>query len=123
MKASDASCGRSVSVKNTLVVFTSDNAGTGVTTNAPAGASTLYEGGLRAALCAACDKPKATPIITVDYTTFRFCGRARDRRQAVDGVSITLFKGNGRLARYSHWHARFAAFSRRFHWRDSPRRL
>jgi len=47
--------------ENTLVVFTSDNGGEiGVTTNAPYGKSTLYEGGLRVpAIMRACTNRRA----------------------------------------------------------------
>ncbi len=103
--------------ENTLVVFTSDNGGEiGVTTNAPlrAGKKTLYEGGLRVPAIMrwpALIKPgttSATPIMTVDYypTFLEVADVRRDRRQAVDGVSLVpLFKGNGRLRRDTlYWH-------------------
>jgi arylsulfatase A-like enzyme len=100
--------------KNTLVIFTSDNGGTGPSLNEPLRGAKggYYEGGIREPFLARWPgiiKPGSTcdtPIINVDlYPTFI---AASDGKPAgdLDGVSLVpLFKGGSKLDRAAmFWH-------------------
>lgn len=101
---------------NTLLIFTSDNGGSGGSTwNAPLKGSkgSFYEGGIRTPLCMSwpsrispgtiCD----TPVTGVDYlpTFADVSGAPLPTTQKLDGVSIVpLMKGQKISERCVYWH-------------------
>ncbi len=100
---------------NTLVIFSSDNGGTPITTMKPlrGAKGALYEGGIRVPTCMAwpeviepgssCD----TPVTSVDFMpTFAELAAAKlPTDQPVDGVSIApLLRGEAIAERSIFWH-------------------
>ncbi len=101
--------------ENTLVIFSSDNGGTPITTMKPlrGAKGALYEGGIRVPTCMAWPKvikPGSscnTPITSVDFMpTFADLASAQlPTQQPVDGVSIApLLRSEAIAERAIFWH-------------------
>jgi arylsulfatase A-like enzyme len=101
--------------ENTLIIFSSDNGGTPVTTMKPlqGAKGALYEGGIRVPTCMAWPKViKAgttcdTPVTSVDFmpTFAELSSATLPKKQPVDGVSIApLLRGEKLAERSIFWH-------------------
>lgn len=102
--------------KNTLVIFSSDNGGTQITTMDPlrGGKGALFQGGVRVPTCAAWPgviKPGSSndaPLTSVDFmpTFSEIAGADLPTKQPVDGASfVSLLRGKESIDRESiFWH-------------------